>query len=162
MSPSVAAPVDDGQVHWGWLGGVAASEDKGLWPQRASLEEGKGEGEEEGASYNGPVVEEEAEAEAAKMTLSDDGPVEMLQVDTAGSRGSGGRRGSSGGRRSQTSAGEKRASERARDTSKAWVTRDVVEMGSWVGVGLAVVVVLVEMRRRRRLGGGSGVVYTRV
>lgn len=37
VSPSVAAPIDDGRVHWGWLGGVASSEDKGLWPQRASL-----------------------------------------------------------------------------------------------------------------------------
>jgi hypothetical protein len=36
VSPSVAVPIDDGRVHWGWLGGVASSEDKGLWPQRTS------------------------------------------------------------------------------------------------------------------------------
>jgi len=28
-----AAPVDDGQTHWGWLGGEETAADAGLWPQ---------------------------------------------------------------------------------------------------------------------------------
>ena len=29
-------PVEDGQVHWGWMGGVQSNVDKGLWPQDRS------------------------------------------------------------------------------------------------------------------------------
>jgi len=69
VSPSVAAPIDDGQVHWGWIGGIAASEDKGLWPQRASQDEDAGD--------------------VAR-------PIEMLQVDQSAVWGGRGGRGASG------------------------------------------------------------------
>ena len=132
VSPSVAAPIDDGQVHWGWIGGIAASEDKGLWPQRASQDEDAGD---------------------------DARPIEMLQVDQSAVWGGRGGRGASG-RGAWQELGVVGAGREEKDGSRGrwtWASSKarLAEMGSWAGVGVAAVVVVLEWRRRRRAGGGT-------